>query len=182
MPDRDLTSEIIRGKVWVITDSEGRFIDDIDTDMIFHNKYLAITELERMGQYTFDNLDGWQDFSVKVKAGDILVVGRNFGSGSSRQQAVDCFRALGIALIVGVSFGAIYWRNAVNSGLPIIKAPSLSEDMLASGDEIEVELLSGRIKNLTRTSELPPAIPFSRVQWEIYRAGGLFNFARGMER
>jgi len=73
--------------------ADGRLYDDIDTDMIFHNRYLAITEVAKMGQYALDNLKGWEDFAKRAHPGDIVLAGKNFGAGSSRQQAVDCFRA-----------------------------------------------------------------------------------------
>ncbi|HDD24520.1 MAG TPA: 3-isopropylmalate dehydratase, partial [Chloroflexi bacterium] len=95
----------ITGRIWVLTDPNGRLYDDIDTDMIFHNRYLHITDVDQMGQYALDNLQGWKDFAARAQPGDIIVAGRNFGAGSSRQQAVDCFRALGIAAIVAESFG-----------------------------------------------------------------------------
>jgi homoaconitate hydratase family protein len=105
---------VIEGRVWLIPK------DNIDTDMIFHNRYLAITDVNEMGQFTFDNLKGFEDFSKKAKTGDIIISGKNFGSGSSRQQAVDCFSALGIQAIIAESFGAIYERNAINAAFPII--------------------------------------------------------------
>jgi 3-isopropylmalate/(R)-2-methylmalate dehydratase small subunit len=111
----------------VLTAPDGELYDDIDTDMIFHNRYLHITDLAQMGQYALDNLKGWEDFAQKAQAGDILVAGKNFGAGSSRQQAVDCFRALGIGCIVAESYGAIYKRNAINSGFPIVVLPGLTE-------------------------------------------------------
>ena len=85
--------EILEGRVWMI------MRDNIDTDMIFHNRYLAITETKEMGHYTFDNLKGFEDFARKAKAGDIVVAGKNFGCGSSRQQAVDCFVRLEYKLL-----------------------------------------------------------------------------------
>jgi len=171
-------SHIIEGRTIMITDSNGKLIDDIDTDMIFHNRYLAITEIEKMGQYAFDNLDGWQDFSSKVKKGDILIVGANFGSGSSRQQAVDCFKALGISAIIGKSFGAIYWRNGVNSGLPILKAPDLKEEKIKNNSQIRIDLKNGKINDLESEKEIIQALPFTGVQMDIYLAGGLFQFAK----
>ncbi|MFH1514597.1 MAG: aconitase/3-isopropylmalate dehydratase large subunit family protein, partial [bacterium] len=128
-----------KGRVWVIRK------DNIDTDMIYHNRYLAITELAEMGQYTFDNLEGWVDFAKKAKPGDIVVTGKNFGAGSSRQQAVDCFISLGVNIVVAESFGAIYERNAINGGFPIMNADLVSTD-LKDGDEIEIDLTSGKIK------------------------------------
>ena len=88
--------------------------------MIFHNRYLAITDIKEMGQYTFDNLKGFEDFSKKARQGDIIITGKNFGCGSSRQQAVDCFSSLGIQAIIAESFGAIYERNAINAAFPIM--------------------------------------------------------------
>ena len=85
----------IEGRVWVLTTPTGELYDDIDTDMIFHNRYLHITAVDQMGQYAFDNLQGWEDFAHKAQPGDIVVAGKNFGAGSSRQQAVDCFPTFG---------------------------------------------------------------------------------------
>jgi len=104
------------------------------------------------------------------------VVGKNFGAGSSRQQAVDCFIALGIGAIVAVSFGAIYKRNAINSALPIMEYPE-GTVLASTGDELEIDLESGIIKNLTNGKTFQ-AKPFSDVQLQIYKAGNLFSFAR----
>ncbi len=170
----------IKGKVWVLKDKEGNLISDIDTDMIFHNRYLAITDINEMGQYALDNLEGWEDFPKKAKKGDVVIAGENFGSGSSRQQAVDCFKALGIALIVAKSFGAIYKRNAINSALPIIEAKNIEEIEATDGDEIEVDIDTGLIVNL-KNGKKTYAKPFSKVQKEILEAGGLFEFAKKLD-
>ncbi|MCP4599932.1 MAG: 3-isopropylmalate dehydratase large subunit [Proteobacteria bacterium] len=154
-----------KGRAWVIRE------DNIDTDMIYHNRYLTITDIEEMGQYTFDNLKGWEDFAKKAKPTDIVVVGKNFGAGSSRQQAVDCFESLGVSCIVGESFGAIYERNAINKGFPIVTADLVSTD-LENGQELEVDLNNGKIK-LSSGDEI--AGTFSDVQMEIYKKGGLLN-------
>jgi 3-isopropylmalate dehydratase small subunit len=155
----------VRGRVWVIRQ------DNIDTDMIYHNRYLTVTKLAEMGQYTFVNLKGWEDFAKRAKPGDVIVTGKNFGAGSSRQQAVDCFRSLGIAAIVAESFGAIYKRNAINAGLPILSA-DLSRTGLKDGDEIEVDFESGLIRIVGTGAEVQGQ-PFSEVQMSIYRRGGL---------
>jgi len=167
----------IRGRVWVIRDKDGNPINDIDTDMIFHNRHLAITDIKEMGKYAFGNLEGWEDFPQKAKPGDILIVGENFGAGSSRQQAVDCFIALGIQAIVGESFGAIYFRNCVNAGLPIMVAPGIAHSPVQSGDEIEIDTTTGRIYDITQGIELPPAKPLTDVQRKIIEAGGLLELA-----
>ena len=159
--------EIIEGNIRVIRR------DNIDTDMIFHNRYLSITDTHEMGQYTFDNLDGFEDFAKKALPGDIVITGKNFGSGSSRQQAVDCFVSLGIQAIVSESFGAIYERNAINAALPIIICKNISDLEMADGDRIRINLLTGELTNLS-TGKRILAEPFSEVQFEIYRNGGLF--------
>ncbi len=158
----------IRGRVWVIEQ------DNIDTDMIYHNRYLAVTDIAQMGQYTFSNLDGWEDFPQKARPDDILVVGGNFGCGSSRQQAVDCFRALKLSGIIARSFGAIYERNAINSGFPIIVAPGIKELNLRNGDGVEVDFLTGQIQKMG-TGQTTKAPPFSPIQMEIYQRGGLLK-------
>ena len=166
----------IRGRIWMVRDSEGNRIDNIDTDMIFHNRFLYITDLKEMGKHAFSNLPGWEDFPQKAKPGDILVVGRNFGSGSSRQQAVDCFISLGISLIIGESFGAIYKRNVINSGLPLIEAPGIFDTELKNGDEIEGNLEMGEIKKNGKL--IIQGKPMSKVAMDIYDHGGLMNLAK----
>ncbi len=167
---------LIRGRIWMLRDSEGKRIDNIDTDMIFHNRYLYITDIKEMGKYAFSNLPEWNDFPKKAKRGDILVVGRNFGAGSSRQQAVDCFISLGISLIIGESFGAIYKRNVINSGLPLIEAPGIFDTDLNSGDVIEVNLETGEIFKDGKIVMKGRAM--SKVALDIYDAGGLLNLAK----
>jgi 3-isopropylmalate/(R)-2-methylmalate dehydratase small subunit len=166
------------GRIWVLTTPSGELYDDIDTDMIFHNRYLHITDLEQMGQYALDNLEGWKDFAQKAQAGDILLVGKNFGAGSSRQQAVDCFRALGIGAIVAESYGAIYKRNAINSGFPIVVLPELTRvfEQFKTGDQIEIDFETGRI--VLNRQQTFQAQPFSRVQMDIYQAGDMFAYGK----
>ena len=159
---------IIEGKVWLIDK------DDIDTDMIFHNRYLTITDITEMGQYTFDNLEGWKDFAKKAEAGDIVITGKNFGAGSSRQQAVDCFKALGVQTILAESFGAIYERNAINAGFPILTYKDISELELKQRDKIKVDFETGKITNLENGKSIK-INPFFDVQMEIYKRDGLLK-------
>jgi len=169
----------ITGRVWVLTDAMGELIDNIDTDMIFHNRYLAITEQSEMGKYALDNLKGWEDFASKAQPGNIVVVGANFGCGSSRQGAVDCFSALGISAIVAASYGAIYFRNAVNVGFPVLEYTKLDAGQLASGDMVAIDLQAGEWSKTDglNLSKLPGLKPLGDVQREIMEAGGLFNLA-----
>jgi 3-isopropylmalate/(R)-2-methylmalate dehydratase large subunit len=159
---------VIEGRIWVIQK------DNIDTDMIFHNRYLAITDIKEMGQYTFDNLKGFEDFPKKAAPGDIVITGKNFGCGSSRQQAVDCFNALGIQAIVAESFGAIYERNAINAAFPIITCKESDKLDLKDGATIRVNLKTGEITNLDNL-KMTQAEPFSDVQYEVYQKGGLLG-------
>ena len=166
---------VIEGRVWPIVDASGKLVDDVDTDQIYHNAHLAVTDVDEMGRYAFGNLAGWEDFPAKAEPGDVLVVGANFGAGSSRQQAVDCFRALGVAAVVGVSFGAIYKRNAVNAGWPLVECPALAELEPAAGDVLRVNVETGEAANVTKGTAAA-ARPFSGVQLDIYRAGDLFAY------
>jgi 3-isopropylmalate dehydratase small subunit len=156
----------VEGRTWLIQK------DNIDTDMIFHNRYLSITDIKEMGQYTFENLKGFESFASEALPGDIVIAGKNFGSGSSRQQAVDCFISLGIQAIVAESFGAIYERNAINAAFPIILCKNISDLGLTGNDRIRIDFLTGEITNL-RTNKHVSSEPFSEVQYEIYQNGGL---------
>lgn len=159
---------VLTGKVWLIDE------DNIDTDMIFHNRHLAITNLEEMGPFTFGNLKGWEDYALKSEPGDIVIAGKNFGSGSSRQQAVDCFIALKNQAILAKSFGAIYERNAINAAFPVLVYHSLDELNLKNRDRIQIDLRSGKVTNLENGKE-SSVEPFSGVQMEIYKRGGLLS-------
>ncbi len=156
----------ISGRVWIVD------VDNIDTDMIFHNRHLTVTDLKEMGQYTFGNMKGWEDFAKKAKPGDIVVTGENFGAGSSRQQAVDCFRSLGIGLIIARSFGAIYFRNAVNAALPVMVA-DLRGAGLKDGDPITVNVETGLVT--LPDGRTVQGRPFPKAQLDIYRRGGLLG-------
>ncbi|UCE21294.1 MAG: 3-isopropylmalate dehydratase [Candidatus Aminicenantes bacterium] len=176
-----MTESVFSGRIWVLQDNKGRLLADIDTDQIYHNAHLHIIDISQMGQHALGNLEGWKDFPQKVRPGDILITGRNFGAGSSRQQAVDCFISLKMGLILAPSFGAIYFRNAVNSGFPLLRCPVLDElvakRILETGDEIRVNALSGEGSNISKK------IPFqvesmSPVQYDIFKAGSLFHYGK----
>jgi len=159
---------IVEGRVWIIPK------DDIDTDMIFHNRYLTITDIKEMGQYTFDNLKGFEDFAKKAQPGDIVITNKNFGAGSSRQQAVDCFLSLGIGCIIAESYGAIYERNAINAAMPILtcKPGALELVELCDSDPVKIDFVSGELTNL-RNNKSAFIDKFYEAQLEIYKNGGL---------
>jgi len=166
---------VITGRARLITSPQGRLMDNIDTDMIFHNKYLAITEIEKMGAHTFETLAGYERFASTVKPGDIVVAGGNFGCGSSRQQAVDCFMSLGVSLIVTDSTGAIYKRNIINSGFPFLEVPNLAEAGIQEGEALEIDFVKGTIRRAN--GALIEAHPPTSVQLDICRAGDLFAYS-----
>jgi 3-isopropylmalate/(R)-2-methylmalate dehydratase large subunit len=159
---------IVEGRAWVIRR------DDIDTDMIFHNRYLTITNIKEMGQYAFDNLKGYEDFAKKAQANDIVFTTKNFGAGSSRQQAVDCFLSLGISAIVAESFGAIYERNAINAAMPIMtyNPGQLEELGLEQDDRVRLNMITGEVTNLTKNITVV-INKFYDAQLQIYKNGGL---------
>lgn len=159
---------VVTGKVWIVPK------DDIDTDMIFHNRYLTITDIREMGQYTFDNLKGFEDFAKKAQPGDIVITQKNFGAGSSRQQAVDCFLSLGVSCILAESYGAIYERNAINAAMPILtyKPEILLQLGLENGDHVIVDFVAGTIMN-NKNQQKATIDKFYDAQLAIYRNGGL---------
>ncbi len=179
-----MVQEQFTGKVWAITDEQGKLLDDIDTDQIFHNRHLAITDITEMGQHAFGNLQGWEHFAKEAQEGDIVIAGRNFGAGSSRQQAVDCFRALGIACLVCYSYGAIYKRNAINSGFPILTLKNLNleapgeDNYIEHGTTLKIDLINSTVTQDNK--EVGEVEPFSKVQMDIYHAGNIFEYAKNL--
>jgi 3-isopropylmalate/(R)-2-methylmalate dehydratase small subunit len=170
---------VLAGRLWIIADDKKNLIDDIDTDMIFHNAHLAITDIKEMGKYAFGNLKEWEHFAVEARPGDIVMAGRNFGSGSSRQQAVDCFVSLGIQALICESYGAIYKRNAINSGFPILIVPELIKIIANNKSiihlmEIKLDLNTGTIDHEGKI--FLQALPLSKVQIDLYIGGGLLKF------
>jgi len=159
-------STIIEGKIWLLQQ------DNIDTDMIYHNRHLAITDINEMGKFSFGNLKGWENYAQQSEAGDIIITGKNFGSGSSRQQAVDCFKSLQNQAILAQSFGAIYERNAINAGFPVLTYKDLSGLELKNRDTVVIDLKKSTILN-KRNSKMASLDPFSPVQMDIYKTGDL---------
>ncbi|MDP4280924.1 MAG: aconitase/3-isopropylmalate dehydratase large subunit family protein [Bacteroidota bacterium] len=159
---------IAEGNVWIIAK------DDIDTDMIFHNRYLTITDIKEMGQYTFDNLKGFEDFAQNAKPGDIVMTHKNFGAGSSRQQAVDCFLSLGISCILAESYGAIYERNAINAALPVLtyNPEKIAQADIENGNRIRVNFETGVLVNITK-GKTASVNKFYNAQMAVFKNGGL---------
>lgn len=149
--------KILEGKTWSIP------FDNIDTDMIYHSRYTAVSNLSEYGNYAFSELKGYENFAKEALPGDIVVVGHNFGLGNSSQHAVDCFKSLGIQAIIAKSFAVLYEKNAINAGLPIIVCSSVDKLDIQNSDVIQVNLLSGEIKN-TRNNRSVMGEKFSGIQ------------------
>ena len=162
------------GKAWV-------FSDNVDTDLIYHNKYLAKTDPKNMPQYAFEYCPGMEDFAEKVKPGDFVVAGKNFGCGSSREHAVYCLQYAGVPCILAETCSRIYYRNAVNNGYPVLFIKGLSKAIadgdIKNGDELEVDMEQGRIRDLSTGKEFH-GDAVSDLEKDIMNAGGLFQYLK----
>ena len=144
-----------------------KFHDDLDTDQIIASQYLLLPDLEEMKVHTFESLD--PEFPGRVKPGDYVVGGENFGCGSSREQAPSVLKALGVQAVVAKSFARIFYRNAINIGLPVIVCKELP-DQVETGDEMELSLSEGTASaggNTYPCTKLPPYMQ------QILNQGGL---------
>ncbi|MCB1195485.1 3-isopropylmalate dehydratase small subunit [bacterium] len=147
---------------------------DINTDLILPARYMAVQDPEELKRYTFEDLDA--NFVKIVEKGDIVVADENFGSGSSREHAPIGIKASGIACVIAKSFARIFYRNAVNIGLPVFEMPDIV-DTFAMGDKVEYDLQAGIIKNITKNMKFQ-AKPFSPEVQRIFDAGGLMNLVK----
>ncbi|HDO19777.1 MAG TPA: 3-isopropylmalate dehydratase small subunit [Thermoplasmatales archaeon] len=158
----------IKGKVW-------KFGDNIDTDQIFPGAYLTLTEIEEMGKHAMEGVPGKEDFAKKVEKGDIIIAGKNFGCGSSREQAPIAIKGAGVSVVIAKSFARIFYRNAVNIGLPIIECKEV--DKIDEGDTLEVDLSTGEIRDITKGITMKGS-PVSSLEFEIMSAGGLIPYLK----
>jgi 3-isopropylmalate/(R)-2-methylmalate dehydratase small subunit len=154
------------GKVW-------KYGDDINTDVIFPGKYTySVLDPEEMARHALEDLD--PEFAPNVRKGDIIVAGKNFGCGSSREQAATCLKYAGVRAVVARSFARIFFRNAVNQGLPVIQCSEVV-DKVRTGDEIGIDFTRGIIQ--TPGGEFG-FIPFPEYILRILDAGGLIPFIK----
>jgi 3-isopropylmalate/(R)-2-methylmalate dehydratase small subunit len=151
-----------------------RLGNDIDTDVIIPARYLNTSDPEELSKHVLEGID--KDFSKKVKAGDIIVAGKNFGCGSSREHAPIAIKAVGIQAVIAKSFARIFYRNAFNIGLPIFESPEASAE-IEEADEIEIDASNGIIKNLTAQEEYQ-ADPIPPFMQELIAAGGLIEWTK----
>jgi 3-isopropylmalate/(R)-2-methylmalate dehydratase small subunit len=156
-----------QGKAWV-------FGDSIDTDMITPGKYLAILDPKGLAEHVLEGAD--PSFAKKVQPGDLLVAGQNFGCGSSREHAPVAIKGAGIPVVVAESFARIFYRNAINIGLPVLEVPGVHA-LAQEGDTLEVDLTKGTVRN-ARTGKTLQGAPLSAKAVGILEAGGLVNVVR----
>ena len=145
-----------------------KYGDDVNTDVIFPGKYTyTVNDPAEMARHALEDLD--PDFVERVQPGDVVVGGKNFGCGSSREQAVVCLKAAGVAAIIARSFARIYYRNCINQGLPAIILPE-AVDTIEPGDHVVVDLAAGTVTVNERTFSFPPYPEEIQV---ILKAGGI---------
>ena len=149
-----------------------KYGDNVDTDVIIPARYLAIQDKKELASHCMEDIDA--DFVKKVQSGDIMVAGKNFGCGSSREHAPIVIKESGISCVIADTFARIFFRNAINIGLPIIECREASEG-INEGDEVAIDFDSGKIQDLTtgRTYQGEPFPPFMQG---IIDAGGLVNY------
>jgi len=159
-------SEQKKGRVW-------KYGDDVNTDVIFPGRYTyKLMEPAEMASHALEDLD--PSFAKNVQPGDVIVAGKNFGCGSSREQAASCLKYAGVQAVVAKSFARIYFRNAINLGLPVLQCPD-AVDALQTGDEIVIDLVAGKIISGSRTFQFFP-LPESVLG--IVEAGGLIEYTK----
>lgn len=152
---------MISGKAW-------KYGDDVNTDVIFPGRYLALTEPEEMAKHAMEDLD--PEFVSNVNEGDIVVAGKYFGCGSSREQAVTCLKYAGVSAVVAKSFARIFFRNAVNLGMPVIQCSDT--ERIEKGDELEIHLARGELRILNK-EEVLHFKPLPEFVLRIIEDGGL---------
>ena len=158
---------ILTGRAW-------KFGDHVDTDAIIPARHCNTSDPATLAQHCMEDAD--LDFMKKAKPNDVIVAGENFGCGSSREHAPIAIKAAGMSCVVAKSFARIFFRNAINIGLPIFECPEAVEQ-IKEGDEIEVNLATGEILNNTLKKRFKLE-PFPQEMQEIIKSGGLMNFVK----
>jgi len=151
-----------------------KYRDNVDTDVIIPARYLVSSDPAFLAQHCMEDIDA--EFVKRVKKGDVIVGGNNFGCGSSREHAPMAIRASGVSCVIAKSFARIFFRNSFNRGLPLLECPE-AVDGIQAGDQVEVDLSKGVIRNLTREEEYR-AKPFEPFMMELLQAGGLVEYTK----
>ncbi len=147
---------------------------NVDTDVIIPARYLNTSDPEELAKHCMEDLD--KTFVDRVRKGDIMAAGRNFGSGSSREHAPIALKASGISCVVAETFARIFYRNSINIGLPILECAAAAQD-ISEGDQVQVDVNTGVITNLTK-GKTYQAEPFPAFMQEIINADGLISYVR----
>lgn len=158
-----MANTTVKGRVW-------KFGDDVDTDVIIPAKYLRSIDQSVWPKHVLEGLD--PAFSSKVKAGDIIVAGKNFGCGSSREQAALAIKWAGVAAVIAESFARIFFRNSINNGLLLVECKGISK-AVDEGDTIEIDTSKGEVRTKAGTLKSSPLPPFLQ---EIVSSGGLVEY------
>jgi 3-isopropylmalate/(R)-2-methylmalate dehydratase small subunit len=148
--------------------------DNVDTDIIYPGRYLNITDREKTAEHLFELV--WPELRDRIRPGDFIVAGKNFGCGSSREQATAAVKYAGVGAVIAGSFARIFFRNSINLGLPLVSCAGAAQS-IEEGDEIEIDLLSGEIANLTKAGGLRAA-PLDARAAELLRSGGLIPYLK----
>jgi 3-isopropylmalate/(R)-2-methylmalate dehydratase small subunit len=157
----------LQGRTWT-------YGDNVDTDVIIPARYLNVSTAEELATHCMEDLD--PQFSKAVQPGDVIVAGENFGCGSSREHAPLAIKGAGVSCVVARSFARIFYRNAINVGLPILESPAAAEG-IERGHQLDIDLEAGQIKNLT-TGAVYQAEPYPPFMMDIINAGGLVPYTR----
>ncbi len=155
---------IYQGKAW-------KFGDDVDTDAIIPARYLNTSDPEELAKHCMEDAD--PEFMQKMRSGDIIVAAKNFGCGSSREHAPIAIKAAGVSCVVAKSFARIFYRNAFNTGFPILESAEAAEE-IKSGDELRIDPAAGKIENLT-TGKMYQVKPIPPFMQELIDDGGLMS-------
>lgn len=151
-----------------------KYGDNVNTDVIIPARYLSTSDPNELAMHCMEDLDS--KFAERISAGDIMVAGKNFGCGSSREHAPIAIKAAGISCVIAETFSRIFFRNAINIGLPILECPDAAGD-IKDGDMVAVDLETGKIENKT-TGKKYTAQPFPGFMQEIIESGGLVNYIK----
>ena len=160
--------KVMKGKAW-------KFGNNIDTDQIYPGIYVELTEMEDIKKHALSG-SAEPKFADEVQPGDIVVAGTNFGCGSSREHAAMTLKGAGVGVVLAESFGRIFFRNAINLGLPVIVCPGISK-CAQKGDEIRIDIETGEVTDVTRGKVLKTT-PFSPYVLNILESGGIKNMIR----
>ncbi len=151
-----------------------KYGEDVNTDVIIPARYLNVSELAHLASHCMEDIDA--EFIKKVQPGDIIMATTNFGCGSSREHAPLAIKAAGVSCVIAKSFARIFFRNAINIGLPLLECNE-AVDNTDSGDVLEVDLSTGKIKNMTKGLEFT-AKPYPEFMAELIAAGGLIEYTK----